>query len=146
MTTRIPDNIPKELQPFDQWVCWRWEEREGKRTKPPVNARTGGYASSTNRATWSAFTKAVATFEAGKADGIGFVFCEHCPFAGVDLDDCRDPQTGVIEPRAQEIIRALNSYTEVSPSETGVKIFLRGSLPPGAPEGGNKDQDRKSVV
>jgi putative DNA primase/helicase len=49
----------------------------------------------------------------------------------VDLDDVRDPLTGVIEPAAQFLIDDLSSYTEVSPSGTGVHILCRGVLPPG---------------
>jgi hypothetical protein len=50
---------------------------------------------------------------------------------GWDLDDCRDPKTGEIQPGAQEIIDRLNSYTEISPSRTGIRIFVKGNLPPG---------------
>lgn len=49
-------------------------------------------------------------------------------FAGIDLDGCRDRRTGVIEEWARQIIHAVNSYTEISPSGTGVKIFLTGGL------------------
>jgi hypothetical protein len=48
----------------------------------------------------------------------------------VDLDGCRDPHSGRIEPWAKAIIRRLNSYTEISPSGTGLRIFIRGELPP----------------
>ncbi len=50
---------------------------------------------------------------------------------GVDLDGCLDPETGEIEPWAQEIIEELDSYTEVSPSGTGVHILVKGELPAG---------------
>jgi primase-polymerase (primpol)-like protein len=52
------------------------------------------------------------------------------PFVGIDLDDCRDPQNGALTPEAQRIIAHLQSYTEVTPSGTGVRIFVRGQLPP----------------
>jgi len=67
--------------------------------------------------------------------GVGFRF-EYdaiAPFAFVDLDHCRDPQTGEIEPRALAIIRKLNSFTELSPSGTGIHIYCRTQQPP---EGG----------
>ena len=51
------------------------------------------------------------------------------PYTGVDLDHRRDPQTGVIAPWAQQIIAWLKSYTEVSPSGTGIKIFVHATLP-----------------
>jgi hypothetical protein len=44
--------------------------------------------------------------------------------AGADLDTCLDPDTGDVAPWAQEIIDRLNSYSEASPSGTGVKVFF----------------------
>ena len=44
--------------------------------------------------------------------------------AGVDLDTCRDAETGDIAPWAQEIIDRFMTYTEVSPSGTGAKLFF----------------------
>ena len=38
------DNIPAKLQELNQWVVWKWETRNGKRTKPLYNARTGKLA------------------------------------------------------------------------------------------------------
>jgi putative DNA primase/helicase len=64
--------------------------------------------------------------------GVGFVFTKDDPYAGIDLDHCRNPETGEIAPWAQAIVDYLSSYTEVSPSGTGVKIFVRGALPAGA--------------
>src|SRR5262249_49315725 len=62
-------------------------------------------------------------------DGIGHVLTGE--ETGVDLDDCRDPETGAIEPWAREIISDLDTYCEVSPSGTGVKLWLPGPLPDG---------------
>jgi primase-polymerase (primpol)-like protein len=49
----------------------------------------------------------------------------------VDVDGCRDPETGEIESWALEIAAELDSYAEASPSGTGLKVFLRGELPSG---------------
>jgi len=48
---------------------------------------------------------------------------------GIDLDHCRDPQTGEITPRALEIVQRLDSYTEISPSGDGLHILVIGQLP-----------------
>jgi putative DNA primase/helicase len=118
------------------WVGWRYHRRrdgKGRRkwTKVPINVRTGEPADSTDPATWSAFAEAMAGMIRLGLDGIGFVFAPDGPFAGVDIDDCRDPTTGEITPEALAIITRLNTYSEVSPSEAGVKLFLKGTLPPG---------------
>ncbi len=57
------------------------------------------------------------------------MFSSGDPFAGVDLDKCRNPETGELEEWATEIIQDLDGYTEASPSGTGVHIFIRGKAP-----------------
>ena len=44
----LPDTVPAELAVLPQWVAWRWEERDGKPTKPPLNPHTGQHASTTD--------------------------------------------------------------------------------------------------
>ena len=60
--------------------------------------------------------------------GIGFVLTGD-GIVGIDLDDCRDPSNGAIKNWAKEVIDYLPTYSEVSPSGTGVKLFVRGVLP-----------------
>jgi putative DNA primase/helicase len=62
---------------------------------------------------------------------VGLMFHPRDGLAGVDLDGCRNPHTGRFEPWVLEIVGELDSYAETSPSGTGVKIFVRGELPPG---------------
>jgi putative DNA primase/helicase len=71
----------------------------------------------------------VGAVERGEYDGIGFEFTP--PYVGVDLDHCRDAVTGEIEDFAPDVISHLNSYTEASPSGTGVHIIMKGTLPAG---------------
>jgi primase-polymerase (primpol)-like protein len=78
---------------------------------------------------------AAETVRAEEAEGVGIVLGEG--LVGIDLDRCRDVQTGDIEPWASEIIHSLDSYTEVSPSGSGVHILVRGTLPPGGRRKGN---------
>src|SRR5919202_11467 len=121
----------KNIRDLSQWLCWRTEERDGKPTKIPYSPTTGKRASCTNPDTWSGYSEAVSACKAHEYGGIGFVFTLEDELCGVDLDDCLDPETGEIEPWAQEIIEKLDSYTEISPSGTGVHVLLRGKLPEG---------------
>jgi len=124
-------NIPQELKDCPQWVVWRWKKRDGKRTKPPFDPKTGRFAKSDDPTNWGTFQEALKTYGAGGYTGLGFVFSEGDPYCGIDLDKCRNPTSGKIEPWALKIIRAFDSYTEVSPSRTGLKIFIKGRLPSG---------------
>lgn len=121
-------SIPTELQQYPQWVVWRAFQREnGKLGKMPYSLHTGQEADPNNPETWITYAEAVQAVEQGKYDGIGFVFTENDPFTGIDLDDCiadGEPKTW-----AWDIIEQFNSYTEISPSGTGVKIFIRSAWP-----------------
>lgn len=120
------DRVPRELRALPQWVCWRREERNGRSTKVPY-ASTGHKASVTDPSTWCGFAEAVAV---SGFDGVGFVLTADDPFVGVDLDHCID-DAGQITPEAQAIVNELSSYTEVTPSGRGLRMFVRGSLPAG---------------
>ncbi len=124
--------IPKELQQFPNWVNWRYEVHDGKRTKIPINPKTGGKAKCNDPATWAKFSEAVEYWKAHKDEiaGIGFALM-NSPYSGLDLDDCRDPHTRAIEPWAAEIVDEMKSYSEVTPSGKGLRILVRGDLPPG---------------
>ena len=117
--------IPAELRARQAWVAYR---KEGPK-KVPYNSRTGRWASCSDPETWGTFEEALAAYQDGGYDGIGFQLTE--PFVGVDLDGCRDPETGFIDDGALAIIEQLDSYTEVSPSGRGLHIFVTGELPPG---------------
>lgn len=121
MSTLTPD-IPEELKALDRWVCHR--------AKQPVDPKTGYPAAVNQPATWAPYAQALAAYQRGGFDGLGFVF-NGDGIVGVDLDKCRDPQTGEIEPWAAGIVRVLDGYTEVSPSGTGLHVLVRGELPPG---------------
>ncbi|WEL28133.1 phage NrS-1 polymerase family protein [Haloferax volcanii] len=125
------ENLPPELVERDQWVCWRSEKRDGKQTKIPVVPGEGSFASSTDSDTWSDFETALDFVTNERADGIGFVFTKEDPIVGVDLDDCRDADTGDVDDDAQDIIDRLDSYTEISPSGTGYHVLINGDLPEG---------------
>jgi putative DNA primase/helicase len=91
---------PEELRTKDQFVTWREEDRGGDPTKVPYSIR-GGRASSTNPNTWAPFDDVIVYAEENGMDGIGFVFTEDDPYTGIDLDKCRNPETGEIEPWAR---------------------------------------------
>ena len=116
-------NIPACLRNKKRWLLWEFAWREGRWTKVPY-APSGSRASTTNPATWFSLPPVLEAYRTGSWDGIGFVLTGSDDIVGVDLDRCRDARTGTIEPWAQEIIDRLNSYTEISPSGTGVHIFV----------------------
>jgi putative DNA primase/helicase len=123
------ENIPDQLKPYKQFVLWRSETVRDRATKVPYRAAPGLEKAATNDpSSWSTFEKARAELERRPYhfDGIGFVFTAQDDFVGIDLDDCRNPMSGVLSPVATEVVKMCHSYTEASPSNTGVKIFASG--------------------
>lgn len=133
--------IPVELRELIQWLVWRYEPRSdgAKPTKVPYQALAPRFkASSKDPKTWATAEEALATMLSDRFDGIGFVFSASDPFVGIDLDDCRNPETGRIEPWAEVEIARFASYGEISPSGSGVHIIVSGTLPGNA---GHKSKD-----
>lgn len=120
-TEELLDNIPEEFRQRAQWVVHK--------NKVPYIAGGVGRAKSTDSLTWRTFEEAVRALKTGRWDGIGFVFSSGDPYAGVDLDKCRNPETGELEEWAAEIVKALGGYAEASFSGTGVHIIVRGKAP-----------------
>src|SRR4051795_1209398 len=77
--------------------------------------------------TWGTYRHACYALHRFRCDGIGFVFTHDDPFCGIDIDHCRSAD-GTIAPEAQAVIERIGSYTELSPSRTGVHILLQGAL------------------
>jgi len=124
--------IPERLRTRDRWVLWRAEHRHDKPTKVPYSiAQPSQRASVDAPPTWGRFDDAVDAQSCPelRMDGIGYVLTAEDQLVGIDLDQCRDRETGVIAPWAQAIVQAINSYTEISPSGAGLRIFVHGTLP-----------------
>jgi hypothetical protein len=128
--------VPAELSALPHWVTWRYEWRQDHWTKPPSQANRH-HADVTDPTTWTTFDTVWQRYTQDGADGIGFVVTADLGLVGVDLDHCRDPDTGIIAEWAQAIVDRLDSYTEVSPSGTGLRIWAYGTLPPKGRKHGN---------
>lgn len=128
----VPGNIPLVLRERARWLNWMFLWKETDWSKHPINPHTGGGGSSTNPRAWTTFDHAVRAFRAHPdRAGVGYVFVREDGLCGLDLDDCIYSD-GQLVPEAAEIVAAFNTYTEISPSGTGLKLFLKGTKPAGA--------------
>ncbi len=112
--------IPEDLKAEPRWLVWKYEQRFGKWAKVPIDLQTGRYINSTDPSAWHTFDE-VAYSDVGH--GIGFALGNG--ISGVDLDDCRNPVTAELTPLAEDVLQRADSYAEVSPTGTGIKIVLR---------------------
>jgi primase-polymerase (primpol)-like protein len=129
----MPTPYPATLRALPQWVCWSWVDRadahtgELKRTKIPIQATTGRAARSTDPATWADFPTAYRAAQRHQYSGVGFVFAPDDGLIGIDLDHCLSD--GRLSARAADVVARIPSYTEITPSGTGLHIIGRGTLP-----------------
>lgn len=115
LTNRLPTTLCKN----GRFCCWRYEERDGKRTKVPYNPRTGGRAQSTNPATFAPLTEAEAA--QSRYDGMGVGIFGN--LGAIDIDHCISEQ-GELSPMAAEVMEIMDAYTESSPSGYGLRILF----------------------
>ena len=117
------EKIPLELKQLPHWVGWKYMQRPGEdhKRKVPINAMDGQPAKSNDPTTWCDFDTACLGKERFGLDGIGFMFSGDGIF-GIDIDHCYDPETQELDPAAAEIIETVQSYTELSPSGTGISF------------------------
>jgi len=124
-------NIPQELKARRQWVCYRIEERDGKKTKIPYRTDkvVRRKARTNDPATWHTFDEVLEAVgePRNRFDGIGFMLSDADPYVFIDLDHIVDG--GVIEKWAREIIDTVGSYTEFSQSGTGIHVIARAEKP-----------------
>ena len=128
------DRLPVDIRTSRRALVWNYKMRQGKLTKVPYMARRPADRAAVNDpSTWAPFLVAIKTYEDGDVDGVGIVLgtTGDQTLTGIDIDRCRDPESGRITPDAQAIIDEVNSYTEISPSGTGVHLLVYGDLPPG---------------
>ncbi len=114
--------IPSLLRAEKRFIVWRHSDDGKKLPHDPKNPR-GRAIDSTDERLWVDFETASKVVEAGGVDGLGFALGDG--WAGIDLDDVRDPATGQLTAEAQAIVDALDTYWEVSPSGTGIKGFVK---------------------
>jgi putative DNA primase/helicase len=129
------EHIPDALQQYPQWVVWKYARVDGDVKKPPYSPRTGRLASVRDFSTWGSFQEARSAYETGEFAGVGIVLTQPLGIVGIDIDHCI--ADGHIDRNAQQLIHALSTYTEVSPSGTGIRMMLEGKLPAGVRRRGN---------
>ena len=117
------EQFPQALKESRRWVCF-------DAAKAPINPATGQNAKPNDPATWGTLEAAQAAVSRFGLRGVGVLLGDG--LCGIDIDHCRDPDTGVLSDMAREIIDGMQTYAEESPSGTGVHLLFTGQKPAGA--------------
>jgi AAA domain len=141
-TTKPKVNDPHSLRHIPRWVTWVEEKRERKdgtaiKTKIPYDPNSQEQAKiPTEPSTWGTRAEAEQRWErlknsGRKRGGIGLVLGDlgdGTHLLGIDLDSClektKEKGEFEFEQYANNILSRLDTYSEVSPSGRGVKLFF----------------------
>lgn len=125
------DSIPQEMRNRDQWVAWQLvDDGDRERKIPRTPDGSGNIAKTNNPNTWGDFEQAVEAQVKIDDGGVGFVLTDDDPYLAIDFDDVREPESGDIEPWVLDAIEQWESYTEISPSGTGLHVWLKDAHEP----------------
>lgn len=137
-----PDAIPDLLKQRDQWIIWQAIPKpDGRISKVPISSKTGHNINAHAPQNWLSFVMAIAAYDAGKADGIGFVLNgepvasdaagQPLYLVGVDLDKVNDNLA-----RAETLLGPMRgAYIEKSPSGYGLRLFCLSRHKPRSGQG-----------
>ena len=142
-------HIPRAFTSRPQWVLWQGADRVDKQTgeitgleKMPINPQTLHKASTTNPATWGTFDQCMArSGRPGRWEydhpgeyrggGVGYVLPRMIPMPASTLTTAWTPRRTPLTPGHTRYVETLGSYTEITPSGTGLHILAQSTLPPG---------------
>lgn len=146
-------NLPEAMKSRPQWLVWRFAKFDGdkKPRKLPcyVNGNMRGWPNGRpakkdgkvtptpeqpnvdqghelDRQHLVGFDEVLVALRSGRWDGVGFAFLPGDGLIGIDIDHAIDPETGEVSERCAQILKAVPSYTELSPSGSGVHIIVEG--------------------
>jgi hypothetical protein len=132
---------PAALRELKQWLIWKFEPnpKPGKKDlKVPYYAKSGtkrgwmpgvrskkvGQGSTDELPLLVTFDEALAAAQERGMTGIGLAMVPGQPVTALDFDHC--VADGVIDPAVEALI--VGTYSEISPSGTGVRAFVLGDL------------------
>lgn len=127
MSTDCYAAIPLELRNQATWLLHKitFDPKKGEESRIPHGA--DGKPTNTNPDKFLTFENACKALP--RFDGLTFALTGGNVFC-VDLDDCRNHETGELTPAAREIVDSFgDTYIEVSGSGKGLHIWGRGKLP-----------------
>ena len=135
----FPQNIPTELQETDRFLTWKlFENKDGKQFKSPIS-HSGyrvGYDSAEALMSFEAIKNKIFEeddvgigislgdgLEVAIKEGNGHLWC-------LDFDGFAEKEKKLVDSGVMDFIEKWPSYAEMSPSQTGFKVFFVSNRPP----------------
>ncbi len=115
-------NIPGKLKTTCSFCVWKFEKRNGQKTKMPFNPATGERARINDLRTFSDFKNTLVTYAMGGYDGIGIAVGNG--IGAFDIDHCIR-EDGTLNDTADTVLSIFpTAYVEKSPSGKGLRGFF----------------------
>ena len=115
-------NIPGKLKTTCSFCVWKFEKRNGQKTKMPYNPETGERAKINDLRTFSDFKNTLVTYAMGGYDGIGIAVGNG--IGAFDIDHCIR-EDGTLNDTADTVLSIFpTAYVEKSPSGKGLRGFF----------------------
>lgn len=115
-------NIPGKLKTTCSFCVWKFEKRNGQKTKMPFNPATGERAKINDLRTFSDFKNTLVTYAMGGYDGIGIAVGNG--IGAFDIDHCIR-EDGTLNDTADTVLSIFpTAYVEKSPSGKGLRGFF----------------------
>lgn len=121
---------PDALRELKGWLVWRWVQKPGrpKPSKMPYyvkgGVRKGDMGSAQDRANMVTFDEAKEFAIRHDFAGVGLALMPDFGITALDFDNC--VVDGRIDPKVEQL--TLGTYTEYSPSGSGIRAFVAGAL------------------
>jgi hypothetical protein len=132
--SRVRQNVPGILSGLPIWLLWREVRELGNRKPKKVPVYANGHTrvktdTPNDRAQLVTLEEAGTAFSRTGATGLGIALGEvpgeDIHISGIDLDGCFHGET--LDPRAEQLLMAAESYAEKSPSGNGLHILGTGN-------------------
>ena len=115
-------NIPAELKSSCRFCVWKFEKRNGQKTKMPYNPANGDRAKINDLRTFADFKTTLVTYAMGGYDGIGIAVGSG--IGAFDIDHCIR-EDGTLNDTADTVLSVFpTAYVEKSPSGKGLRGFF----------------------
>ncbi|OZI23738.1 hypothetical protein CAL26_09920 [Bordetella genomosp. 9] len=122
---------PQPLRDIRGWLLWKYVSTPGDKKPRKVPYYVGGrirqgvQGSAEDRSRLATFDAALAAFDAGGWEGLGFIMLPDWGLVGLDFDNAVDAD-GNLLPEVEALV--MGTYAEWSPSGRGVHAFMRGAI------------------
>lgn len=113
--------IPEELKANAEWCVWKYEIKDGRKTKIPYNPQTLKRAKSDDPTTFKEFGYAEDAYIGGYGEGMGIRVSKG--YSAIDIDHCITD--GFLSDAAVDICTSMRSYAEKSPSGEGIRVIFK---------------------